>query len=124
MPTEVGNALYLYLTEGRPESRSGYIFITHKAPYRKIGRSVCKRIMQNAFPEKRDEGTGFHITRKTFATQRFRSQCGCSEVADLLGHTTTDTVQKYISLDEERMRLCPVSLADAGILMEGGLRNE
>lgn len=124
MPTEVGNALYLYLTEGRPESRSGYIFITHKAPYRKIGRSVCKRIMQNAFPEKRDKGAGFHITRKTFATQRFRSQCGCSEVADLLGHTTTDTVQKYISLDEERMRLCPVFLADAGILMEGGFRNE
>lgn len=124
MPTEVGNALYLYLTEGRPESRSGYIFITHKAPYRKIGRSVCRRIMQNAFPEKRDEGFGFHITRKTFATQRFRSQCGCSEVADLLGHTTTDTVQKYISLDEERMRLCPVSLTDAGILMEGGFRNE
>ena len=78
--------------------------------------------MKKAFPE-RDSG-GFHITRKTYATDRFRNGRGYSEVADLLGHTTPDTVHKYISLDEERMRLCPIPLSEAGIPLEGGFRSE
>ena len=124
MPVEVGNALYRYLLDGRPLSNSSYIFITHKAPYRKVSRSVCGRIMKKAFPERTQESKGFHATRRTYATQRFQNQCGYSVVADLLGHTTTDTVYKYISLDGERMRLCPISLEPAGISFEGGFRNE
>ena len=122
MPTEVGNALYRYIAKARPSSGSPYIFITHKAPYRKVGRCVCKRIMQMAFPGK--SGYGFHITRRTYATHRFRNHCGKSDVAYLLGHTTDDTVSKYIALDEERMRKCPISLKEAGIPMKGGFRNE
>ena len=124
MPTAVGNALYRYLTEGRPASRSRYIFITHKAPYKKVSRSVCQGIMQRAFPSKDEGRPGFHATRRTYATDRFRNKCGYSQVADLLGHTTTGTVHKYLSLDEENMRLCPIPLEDAGIPMEGGFRDE
>jgi len=124
MPVEVGNALYRYLSDGRPSSRSNYIFITHKAPYRKVGRCVCSRIMKKAFPKRIRKLMGFHVTRRTYATQRFQNQCGCSEVADLLGHTTTKTLRKYISLDGERMRLCPASLESAGISFTGGFRNE
>ncbi len=122
MPVEVGNALYRYLSEGRPESGSRYVFITHKAPYGKIGRGVCNRIMKKAFPD--SEGNSFHITRKTYATERFRNRCGFSEVADLLGHSNTETVHKYLSLDEEKMRLCPITLSEAGIPLEGGFWNE
>ena len=124
MTVGVGNALYRYITEGRPESRSRHVFITHKAPYKKVSRNVCKRIMDKALPDKQGEGYGFHITRKTFATKSFQNGCGFSEVAGLLGHTTAETVNKYISLDEERMRLCPIPLAEAGILLKGGMRNE
>lgn len=124
MHVEAGNALYRYLSDGRPSSKSKYIFITHKAPYRKIGRSVCGRIMKKAFSESPHKPKGFHATRRTYATQRFQNQCGCSAVAGLLGHTTTETVHKYISLDGERMRLCPISLEPAGIPFTGGFRNE
>lgn len=120
MPVDVGNAIYLYLTEGRPESDCAYIFITHKAPYCKVGRSVCERIMKIALPDRHGRQFGFHITRRTYATQRFRNDCTYSDVADLLGHTTTDTVMKYISLDDERMKSCPISLYESGISMEGG----
>lgn len=124
MPVEVGNALYRYLSDGRPSSRSRYIFITHKAPYRKVGRNVCGKIMKKAFPERIRKLKGFHVTRRTYATQRFQNRCGCSVVAHLLGHTTTETVHKYLSLDGERMRLCPISLEPAGISFTGGFRNE
>lgn len=123
MPTAVGNALYRYLTEGRPASKSKYIFITHKAPYKKVSRSVCQGIMQRAFLSKEEGRPGFHATRRTYATERFHNKCGYSQVADLLGHTTTGTVHKYLSLDEENMRLCPIPLEDAGISMKGGFRN-
>lgn len=124
MPVEVGNALYAYLSHGRPAGKSHYIFITHKAPYRKVGRSVCLRILKKALPERNVPGSGFHVTRKTFATGLLKNGVGYSDVAGLLGHTDTGTVHKYLSLDEERMRLCPISLKSAGISMEGGFRNE
>ena len=120
MPVEVGNALFLYLTEGRPRSKSRHVFITHKAPYCRITRGVGSHIMKRAFPDKGKGQYGFHSTRRTYATGRFQNNCSYSEVADLLGQSNTDTVHKYISLDEERMRLCPVSLKEAGIAMKGG----
>lgn len=124
MPVEVGNALFLYLTEGRPQAADRHVFITHKAPYRRITRGVSSRIMKKAFPDRGADRPGFHCTRKTYATGRFRSNCSYTEVADLLGQTGTGTVHKYISLDEERMRLCPISPGEAGILpMEGGFRH-
>ena len=123
MPVEVGNALYRYITEGRPDSKSKYVFIVHKAPYGRVKRNICRRIIQKVFPEGRDDGYGFHITRKTYATERFRNHVGYTEVAYLIGHTTDETVKKYISLDEERMRLCPISLSESGITMKGGFRN-
>ena len=38
--------------------------------------------------------------------------------ASLLGHTDEKTVHRYIMLDSERMRLCPLSLKDTGLEME------
>ena len=122
MPVEVGNALFQYLTEGRPKVQRRYVFIAHKAPYQKINRGVGSKIIKKAFSDRENEMPGFHSVRKTYATGRFRSSCSYSEVADLLGHTSTETVHKYISLDEERMRLCPISLGEAGISMKGGFR--
>lgn len=124
MPVEVGNALYAYLSQGRPAGRSNYIFITHKAPYRKIGRHVCCHILKKALPERNVPGSGFHVTRKTFATELLKNGTGYLDVAGLLGHTGADTVHKYLSLDEYRMRRCPISLKSAGISMKGGFRNE
>lgn len=124
MPADVGNALYIYITTARPASDSRCIFLTHKAPYLGVTRSVCRDIFYSAVADWDVQGIAFHATRKTFATRLFRNGTGYSEVADLLGHTNTDTVYKYIALDEERMRLCPLSLADSGILMKGGFLNE
>jgi hypothetical protein len=35
-----------------------------------------------------------------------------------------DNVRKYLHLDEDRMRLCGMSLEEAGLSMEGGLFDE
>lgn len=41
-------------------------------------------------------------------------------VMDSLGHTDNTSVMKYLSFDEERMRLCPLSLTQYSLLLEGG----
>ena len=41
-------------------------------------------------------------------------------ISDSLGHSTDSTVYKYLSLDDERMRLCPLSLDETGISWKGG----
>ena len=38
------------------------------------------------------------------------NNAGIQMVMDSLGHTDNTSVMKYLSFDEERMRLCPLSL--------------
>jgi site-specific recombinase XerD len=121
IPTETGNAIYRYLKEGRPSSDSQYIFINHKSPYDKITSSVCGSALLSALPDRNVPGSGFHVTRKTFATAMFRRGHKISVISDSLGHKGDGTVHKYLSLDEERMRICPLSLSETRLLLKGGI---
>lgn len=49
-----------------------------------------------------------------------RNNAGIQRVMDSLGHTDNTSVMKYLSFDGERMRLCPLSLTQYGLLLEGG----
>lgn len=118
MPVEVGNAIYRYLKFGRHASKSPNVFIKDRAPYDSVQRGTCLRALFKVVPSR--EGAGYHITRRTFATKRLRSNTGHQTIADLLGHSDTTSLHHYLLLDEERMRLCPISMEDAGIVPEGG----
>ncbi|NLB41385.1 MAG: tyrosine-type recombinase/integrase, partial [Clostridiales bacterium] len=120
IPLEAGNAVYRYLTEGRPESKSPYIFINHKAPYDRITRSVCGLALKSALPERNIPGSGFHVTRRTFSTAMLRRGKKISVISESLGHRNDSTIYEYLSLDEERMRLCPLSLSETELSMNGG----
>jgi hypothetical protein len=37
---------------------------------------------------------------------------------DALGHTDPTSVMKYLSMDEDRMRLCPLMLSDLSLNRE------
>lgn len=120
MPVKTGNVIYKYLRDGRPGSSNKHIFILHEAPYGAIHRSVCgnalKRFRVNPAGSKQ-----FHITRKTFATNLLESKTKLELISDSLGHSTDSTVYKYLSLDDERMRECSISMADVGISLKGGI---
>lgn len=122
MPVEVGNAVYSYITSGRPKTGAEYIFIRSKAPYGKLTGKVCTKALYRILPERKDvKGGGFHVTRRTFATNLLRNHAGIDDVMDALGHRDPTSVMKYLLLDDERSRKCGLSLDSAGILMEGGL---
>lgn len=122
MPVDVGNAIYAYITSGRPKSNSEYVFLRAKAPYSKLSSKVCTNALYRILPERRYvTGGGFHVTRRTFATNLLRNKSGIDEVMDALGHSDPTSVMKYLLLDDERSRRCGLSLKDAGISLNGGL---
>lgn len=120
-PNDVGNAVYRYIKYGRPRSDSGYLFIRHTAPYCKLSTKICNNALYAMLPDRKSvKHKGFHVTRRTFATNMLRSQSGIDAVMNALGHTDNTTVMKYLSFDSEGMGKCPLSLSECGI-GSGGL---
>lgn len=120
MPIRTGNILFRYIRDGRPESNSPYVFIRHEAPYDGVKRGVCRSALKRFIAPVGGKGCCFHIVRKTFATNLLAGSVNVELISDSLGHSTDGTVHKYLSLDEKRMRMCPLSLAEAGIPYKGG----
>lgn len=121
VPTDVGNTVYKYITEGRPKSSTygdGYVFIRHHAPFSEMKtiqacRFAFERIMSE-YGLELPSGQGFHITRKTFATRLLTSNNTIDDISNALGHAMPKTVEPYLQRDEEQMRLCPLPFESVG----------
>ena len=120
MPADVANALYRYIVQERPASDNPKVFLRSRAPYCELETTcACTEALKKALPERNVEGSGFHVTRKTFATNKLQGGANPDEVKELLGHRDRANVHKYLSLDEVHMKLCCVDLGERSIRMEG-----
>lgn len=115
MPLEVGNAIFRYIMEERSKKNNPSIFLSEKAPHKPVGRAVCHIALKTALPERNVPGSGFHVTRKTYATDLLKNGVGIMHVADALGQRGISSVHRYLSLDENRMKMCALSLEECGI---------
>ena len=96
-----------YLRDGRyKKTNNDYVFISTKAPYGSISISVCESALKRAGTSTRK----FHQTRKTYGSDILRNGATIAETAEIFSHSDTSTVHKYMSLDTERMWLCPLSM--------------
>ena len=122
LPVDVGNSLYRYICEGRPKSNSLHVFIHHKSPYLRFKKPNFGRILKKVIAAHNDSETisGFHITRKTFASKLLANGNTVTTIAAALGHVNMDTVNEYLATNENKMRLCSIGLK--GIEYSGGLR--
>jgi len=116
MPIEVGNAIYRYIIQGRPDALSEYIFISHRVPYSRLHRDVCRRALVKTLP---NQSHGFHIIRKTFASRMLIKDVPPNRISEALGHVNNSTVMRYLSTNDEKMRMCALSLT--GVPVEGGV---
>lgn len=111
IPVVVANAIYRYVRHGRPQTSSEYIFVSHSHPYGKLNPNACSDALDRIFRKLKITGaTGFHITRRTYATNILREKHSIFDTAIALGHTDNSNVQKYISLDEIQMIKCCLDL--------------
>jgi integrase len=116
MPVDVGNSLYKYILNGRPEVISDYVFVNHRVPYDKLNTDCCCKALNKALHKKMN---GFHITRKTFASRMLKNKVTTDTIADSLGHSNCSTVHEYLATDANSMKQCALSLK--GIELKGGL---
>jgi len=113
---EAGNAVFRYLTRGRPDSSSEYIFISHTMPFDRLTSSVCSKALKKALP---NNIGGFHAMRKTFASGMLRNGVPFGRIAEALGHADESSVMQYLSTNGEKMRMCALGLQ--AIPLKGGV---
>lgn len=118
MPSEVTNAIFNYILKERHISKNEKIFIASKAPYQSLNRIVCIKALQKALPKRKVKGSGFHVTRKTFATNMLRKGINPHKIAEILGHRNISTVSRYLSVDNEGMKHVGLSLRQLGIMLQ------
>ena len=115
MPTEVGNSLFLYLSQGRPKRKQPceQVFLSHMPPYDGLrGTCAVRRSIDHAFRDSGVENPGeFHITRRSFASSLLRAGSSVSLIVSTLGHTTVHTAGAYLSTDTETLRRCAIGCA-------------
>jgi len=120
---DVGNAIAEYILEARPESPSLYIFLRCRMPHDRLfatGNDLIRRSMAKAGID-RDVGDGksFHALRRTVGTRLVRAKVPIPTVAQLLIHSSIDSSKRYISLDDESLRVCCLDISEYATTKEG-----
>lgn len=116
---KVGNILYRYVMEERPDTDDPHIFIRNYAPYSKVRDSAACDAFNKAFPDRDMPGSNFHCLRKTFSSGMLKGGVKAKTVAEIDGHRGMDSVHVYLATDDENMRKCALSMEEAGIAMKG-----
>jgi integrase len=114
-PNLIGNRLYSYITDERPDSTSEFVFINRRAPFFPITTSCCHSTIRRVT---NNEVTGFHILRKTFASSLLGIGSSISLITDMLGHKSESSIDPYLDTNMIMMTKCSLSLD--GIEYRGG----
>ena len=102
LPTDVGEAIAVYLRKGRPRCSSRRVFIRAKAPLGGFASSVAicvivMRALQRAGVESPRKGA--HLFRHTLACDLLRQGCSLDEIGELLRHQSPNTTAIYAKVD-------------------------
>lgn len=103
----VGEALALYLREGRPTCSSRRVFLCRRAPHRGFTHpSTVSTIVARALgraglaPATR----GAHLLRHSLATTMLRRGASLTEIGQVLRHRSPNTTEIYAKLDFDALR--------------------
>ena len=122
MPVSVGNAVFKYLKSGRPKKcSSDLLFVSLKAPHKPLLRNICYDALKRILPQRSVPGSGFHVTRKTFSTHKLQRGIPPERISSAIGQRSVKSLTPYLSLDGERLSMCPLSLESLDIPWKGGL---
>lgn len=111
----VGNAIYDYLTTERPNIESRYLFVSQNKPYDRLkSRStgnVAIRIMKAAgIRQSTGDRKGFHVFRHHLATALLGNGVPQPVISRILGHTSPDSLEAYLSADFPHLKECSITI--------------
>jgi len=106
LPTDVGEALAAYLSDGRPTSTSRIVFLRAVPPYTQLVDGTVSSIICSVVTSAGIQvpSRGAHIFRHTLATQMLRGGATLREIGQLMRHRDEDTTRIYAKVDLARLR--------------------
>lgn len=105
LPDPVARAILAYLKRGRPPTQSRALFVGHLAPYQgPLTASYVRVVVRHAFARCGMKPMGTHILRHTWATWAHRRGSGLKLIADVLGHRSLQSTQRYAHVNLEELR--------------------
>jgi len=105
LPDAVARAIMSYLKQGRPSTQSRALFVSHLAPYEGPMRpSYLRVVVRQAFVRSGMKPMGTHILRHSWATWAHRRGSGLKLIADVLGHRSLQSTQRYAHVNLEELR--------------------
>lgn len=107
IPWDVGEALAVYLRNGRPVCPMRCVFIRARAPYQGFSSSVAIcNIVQRALLRSKiiTCHKGAHLLRHSLATNMLRKGASLSEIGEILRHQLPNTTQIYTKVDIESLK--------------------
>jgi len=111
----VGNAIADYILNGRPDTTSPHIFVSHVVPHTQMkggGANAIRRYLESAgiFHEAGD-GKTFHAFRRTMGTRLVRAGIPVRSVGDMLGQLRTESAKRYVALDNHGLSECCMDIS-------------
>jgi site-specific recombinase XerD len=105
LPDSVARTIMNYLKRGRPPTRSRALFVGHLAPYDgPLTASYVRVVIRRAFVRCGMKPMGTHVLRHSWATWAHRRGSGLKLIADVLGHRSLESTQRYAHVNVEELR--------------------
>lgn len=101
LPQEVGNAMLLYVKQGRPTLRVPEVFTSVRAPLRALTRASVTHIVRAALCRAGVKApiNGAHVLRHSAATTMLRQGASLAGVGAVLRHRSAMTTTYYAKVD-------------------------
>jgi site-specific recombinase XerD len=105
LPADVGEAIAVYLRDGRPSGFSGReVFVRIKAPCRPLTAGGVTQVVVSASKRAGIGEVTAHRLRHTAATELLRQGAPLHEIGELLRHRSVLTTAIYAKVDRDRLR--------------------
>jgi len=111
----VGNAIYEYLTKNRPITEARELFISHNHPYKRLMSTTSYSIsvsIMNKIEIRQETGDrkGLHLLRHHLATELLSKDVPTPIISKILGHSSPNSTQTYLSADFTNLKKCALSI--------------
>jgi len=115
LPAVLGNAIYDYLQDERPEVPIREVFLTATRPFRRMASGDCGNIasiiMDRAgIRTNKGDRRGLHIFRHHLATGMLAHGVPAVVISGVLGHSTPESTQAYLNADFVHLKECALSI--------------
>ena len=122
---DVGNAVADYILNARPKAENTFIFVRHRKPHRWLGDGpngalIMKRYQKDSgITHETGDGKTFHAFRRMAGTRLIKAEVPLPSIAQILGHKRIESAKRYISLNDDMLRVCCLDISNYSTKKEG-----